>query len=137
MIRRPPRSTLFPYTTLFRSEADVAAGARGVDGLHHRLLGADGLDHGVRAAPVRELLDRGDAGVAALLDDVGGAVLARQALACVVAAHGDDPLRPELLGSEHGEQPDRAVTHDGYGLARAGFGCHGAEPPGPQDVGGP
>src|SRR3712207_7112392 len=27
MIRRPPRSTLFPYTTLFRS-----AGARGLDG---------------------------------------------------------------------------------------------------------
>src|SRR3712207_3377374 len=24
MIRRPPRSTLFPYTTLFRSEADVS-----------------------------------------------------------------------------------------------------------------
>src|SRR5258708_23334551 len=24
MIRRPPRSTLFPYTTLFRSEADEA-----------------------------------------------------------------------------------------------------------------
>src|SRR3712207_8360770 len=24
MIRRPPRSTLFPYTTLFRSEADAA-----------------------------------------------------------------------------------------------------------------
>src|SRR6266511_6409090 len=23
MIRRPPRSTLFPYTTLFRSEADI------------------------------------------------------------------------------------------------------------------
>src|SRR5688572_17244033 len=23
MVRRPPRSTLFPYTTLFRSEADV------------------------------------------------------------------------------------------------------------------
>src|SRR5687768_18306840 len=33
MIRRPPRSTLFPYTTLFRSvmvthEADIAAYAR-------------------------------------------------------------------------------------------------------------
>src|SRR3712207_7897344 len=27
MIRRPPRSTLFPYTTLFRSEADVRAQA--------------------------------------------------------------------------------------------------------------
>src|SRR3712207_8549202 len=25
MIRRPPRSTLFPYTTLFRSLAEVAA----------------------------------------------------------------------------------------------------------------
>src|SRR2546430_7298338 len=25
MIRRPPRSTLFPYTTLFRSRADPAA----------------------------------------------------------------------------------------------------------------
>src|SRR3712207_7838794 len=28
MIRRPPRSTLFPYTTLFRSQAAVAACAR-------------------------------------------------------------------------------------------------------------
>jgi len=26
MIRRPPRSTLFPYTTLFRSEASVGIG---------------------------------------------------------------------------------------------------------------
>src|SRR5256885_11997586 len=26
MIRRPPRSTLFPYTTLFRSEPPFAAG---------------------------------------------------------------------------------------------------------------
>src|SRR2546422_10047837 len=27
MIRRPPRSTLFPYTTLFRSRVDRIAGA--------------------------------------------------------------------------------------------------------------
>src|SRR5687768_17878412 len=26
MIRRPPRSTLFPYTTLFRSGSDLVAG---------------------------------------------------------------------------------------------------------------
>src|SRR5437667_9368021 len=26
MIRRPPRSTLFPYTTLFRSKADFSQG---------------------------------------------------------------------------------------------------------------
>src|SRR2546428_10382519 len=29
MIRRPPRSTLFPYTTLFRSRVWILAGARG------------------------------------------------------------------------------------------------------------
>src|SRR2546429_1811343 len=28
MIRRPPRSTLFPYTTLFRSRAALARGPR-------------------------------------------------------------------------------------------------------------
>src|SRR5436309_11365176 len=39
MIRRPPRSTLFPYTTLFRSEGRGAAGpvAGVVD--DHRALG--------------------------------------------------------------------------------------------------
>src|SRR5256885_4140246 len=29
MIRRPPRSTLFPYTTLFRSDVNVAGAIRG------------------------------------------------------------------------------------------------------------
>src|SRR2546429_5148386 len=28
MIRRPPRSTLFPYTTLFRSDLDIERGER-------------------------------------------------------------------------------------------------------------
>src|SRR3712207_8343628 len=31
MIRRPPRSTLFPYTTLFRSEAGSASPVWGAD----------------------------------------------------------------------------------------------------------
>src|SRR5258708_15381610 len=31
MIRRPPRSTLFPYTTLFRSRANPAGFAAGPD----------------------------------------------------------------------------------------------------------
>src|SRR3712207_7722135 len=35
MIRRPPRSTLFPYTTLFRSRHDpVATGDAGRDRVH-------------------------------------------------------------------------------------------------------
>src|SRR5260221_971541 len=37
MIRRPPRSTLFPYTTLFRSLLEVAPGVR----LGARLYAAD------------------------------------------------------------------------------------------------
>src|SRR3712207_8130708 len=33
MIRRPPRSTLFPYTTLFRSRAEVLRGEHLVPGV--------------------------------------------------------------------------------------------------------
>src|SRR3712207_8185322 len=32
MIRRPPRSTLFPYTTLFRSTAEATTGCRTITG---------------------------------------------------------------------------------------------------------
>src|SRR2546426_8142771 len=34
MIRRPPRSTLFPYTTLFRSHSLRSADAAQVSGVH-------------------------------------------------------------------------------------------------------
>jgi len=84
-------------------EPDVAAGARGVQRLVHRLLRADRLDDRVGAEAVRELLDRGHAGVAALGHDVGGAELTRQPLAGLVAAHGDDPLGAELLGRQDRE----------------------------------
>src|SRR2546422_1496973 len=36
MIRRPPRSTLFPYTTLFRSPGPRAAGAARPRPVRHR-----------------------------------------------------------------------------------------------------
>src|SRR5260370_17811664 len=39
MIRRPPRSTLFPYTTLFRSVPDAAKALHAViDGLRQRRM---------------------------------------------------------------------------------------------------
>src|SRR5437773_7569380 len=50
MIRRPPRSTLFPYTTLFRSrgerlqEPDVRGGAGELD-VAHALAAHLGLGH--------------------------------------------------------------------------------------------
>src|SRR2546429_5004228 len=38
MIRRPPRSTLFPYTTLFRSgTTELAGGRSSVGGSRHRV----------------------------------------------------------------------------------------------------
>src|SRR3712207_7570983 len=49
MIRRPPRSTLFPYTTLFRSRhsvAAVAAAAQGVRGSAPRPGRGGGDRHG-------------------------------------------------------------------------------------------
>src|SRR3712207_7780368 len=55
MIRRPPRSTLFPYTTLFRSHTRSGAGddllreelvaALGREELLERLAGRDGVRH--------------------------------------------------------------------------------------------
>src|SRR2546422_5657360 len=46
MIRRPPRSTLFPYTTLFRSPGDHPAQYRIVD-----YRGGARREAGLRAAP--------------------------------------------------------------------------------------
>src|SRR3712207_8753753 len=46
MIRRPPRSTLFPYTTLFRS------------GLRHPRAGAGGTGAGRRPAAAARTADR-------------------------------------------------------------------------------
>src|SRR3712207_9063145 len=69
MIRRPPRSTLFPYTTLFRSA--VGAGRHAVAAavadvaLHHH--GAElGAEQRAGRADVQA------AGVRAVLADVGG-----------------------------------------------------------------
>src|SRR2546427_6159232 len=45
MIRRPPRSTLFPYTTLFRSQCETDDGARGEGwGLAERWLHPETLE---------------------------------------------------------------------------------------------
>src|SRR3712207_7055475 len=41
MIRRPPRSTLFPYTTLFRSEAPTARELQVLSGVARGLTNAE------------------------------------------------------------------------------------------------
>src|SRR3712207_7975187 len=69
MIRRPPRSTLCPYTTLFRSQRELHAG--------HRLLddpvGVDDAERVLPGVEARDLRDQRPIDVdAELLADVGG-----------------------------------------------------------------
>src|SRR3712207_8463653 len=47
MIRRPPRSTLFPYTTLFRSDSWINSGV----GVHWNSHGAAGAEAGRLSVP--------------------------------------------------------------------------------------
>src|SRR3712207_8472321 len=54
MIRRPPRSTLFPYTTLFRS--DRAAARRRAS--HHGLVASSDSEWCGRAAPMVSVAER-------------------------------------------------------------------------------
>src|SRR3712207_9498226 len=66
MIRRPPRSTLFPYTTLFRSDMQVVFQdpysslnpAMTVGDILAEPLGIQGVTGSAARDPGRELLDR-------------------------------------------------------------------------------
>src|SRR3546814_9420998 len=84
MKRRPPRSTrtdtLFPYTTLFRSDARIAVGAAALQG-YHQLAGRAGLAPrcvGRRQHRLDALDGRvhGASGAAGLLDGQGLEALA-------------------------------------------------------------
>src|SRR5256885_6343974 len=57
MIRRPPRSTLFPYTTLFRSQEEKAMGLDGkVSGPMRARVRAAETGRGVEILECRRLL---------------------------------------------------------------------------------
>src|SRR5256885_12012616 len=102
MIRRPPRSTLFPYTTLFRSLLEGLAPAPE----RFRIVAAEchaALHH--QAGAVRLLLEGGDAGQQAaredvLLDEVGGAQIAREQ----ILAQRDGLYAGQAPGLERSEE---------------------------------
>src|SRR2546426_4679951 len=101
MIRRPPRSTLFPYTTLFRS----------LDGV----LVSDPVGFGYRALPFRTnwRINVGDVEVAAKYRFAAGAHYAGAAVALVRLPTGatdsaDDVLR-QWIGDHQTDLEGRLV----------------------------
>ena len=109
-------------------EADIAAGPRRAQRLLHGLFGAHALQHSADADTAGQLLDAGDAVVAAPGDDVGGTELAGRILPGLVPGHGDDAagaqpmtrLRPPRRGPKS-SSPDRiqpTANGDGSNPAR-------------------
>src|SRR5260221_4944125 len=70
MIRRPPRSTLFPYTTLFRSQYGIPAHKSELE----FLLSAQGSDGGRSEEHTSELQSHSDLGCRLLLEKNGSVV---------------------------------------------------------------
>src|SRR2546429_5851782 len=63
MIRRPPRSTLFPYTTLFRSVAEAREARRTASAARHRARargGGPGAGDGDKLADCGRLVMRSE-----------------------------------------------------------------------------
>src|SRR5256885_13034133 len=62
MIRRPPRSTLFPYTTLFRSRGDIRAAEQrgGIDAVLAEAAPRAEIEH--RNGDLREMIVEQDIG---------------------------------------------------------------------------
>src|SRR5260370_38816191 len=96
MIRRPPRSTLFPYTTLFRSQALVSrqAAAEGVGDAEMR---GTTFDMGRRGVVALDLLER---------------ARERERVPSQLRAHRIGPVLPfpadaerQELGDQRGEAP--------------------------------
>src|SRR3712207_9146075 len=83
IIGRPPRSTLFPYTTLFRSGRNPplrAAGERGVRGL--KALARLHLDEGDGAAALHDEVDLAERLAGARSEEHTSELQSRQYLVC-------------------------------------------------------
>src|SRR3712207_6358757 len=103
MIRRPPRSTLFPYTTLFRSAAAAPVVEERVDGLleHPLLVVHDDLGRAEVEQPLEPVVPVDDAAVQVV--EVGG----REA-ATVELHHRTQVRRDDRYGVQH--HAERAVA---------------------------
>src|SRR5256714_788092 len=133
MIRRPPRSTLFPYTTLFRSwgshaselRADEQSGGSGEGGGDERVGAERGDKHGFWSAVssdgdgCRE--QRGERGGG----DVHGAGEWSQWDVCGRSEHGDDEWEwGSDISCVHGERDGGWAV---YGGGNGAWGSHARE----------
>src|SRR3712207_9162125 len=99
MIRRPPRSTLFPYTTLFRSGVDVEEVRRIAEVVRGRFLYSGGVSTLEDLAALRDLRLVNLAGVI-----VGKALFERR----FTVADGQAVLDGKLLAGEDEEPSEPA-----------------------------
>src|SRR3712207_9435451 len=110
MIRRPPRSTLFPYTTLFRSRLvrpfDAALGLRRV--------GADDVDVQLvhRATELRDAIAARHLGFGHAEDAVLVAVEGHR----LAVRRQEGPATPEVLGAR--PPPEQPAEHQPAGRTR-------------------
>src|SRR3712207_6990929 len=97
MIRRPPRSTLFPYTTLFRSLGDAVGLGRGDEGVARR--------QAPEAEPVLEVVGHEGAAVimahrdAARSEEHTSELQSRQYLVCRLLLETKKPPSPPSSSS--------------------------------------
>src|SRR3712207_7439081 len=98
MIRRPPRSTLFPYTTLFRSEDDEAVAPLAVEALE------EGADFGAALLGLQALVVEDRRRITRALHDEGAVV--------------DPALGPEALGQTRSEEHTSELQSRQYLVCR-------------------
>src|SRR5260370_19436741 len=109
MIRRPPRSTLFPYTTLFRSRDRELVDQASVHVLQDRCAAARDADVSVAGGPAG-LVERG---LDAVVDEVEGGPARPLPGVTLLVRHDEDRrverrlLRPRLL-----PHVEHALAHD-------------------------
>src|SRR3954449_3645487 len=104
MIRRPPRSTLFPYTTLFRSNAVVVLD--GASGSDTRVTVADYVDH-LSGALIEVLDDEPDMPLPHALADA-----IRSTVAALRLMPGESPSSTVSIARRRGEEVDLLVLGD-------------------------
>src|SRR2546430_11099513 len=140
MIRRPPRSTLFPYTTLFRSRATHGHRHQPEHGPHDADAHAGGEDRGIEAArqPVEQIERTGEPSAREREPYEWCAepqrLVGPHAPARVPALHGGAdrrrraPARLAQPGREQCEEKAGDTEGDESGAPAVALGEHAAEP---------